>query len=78
MPVLILGNSIGAMVPLLLNEISYHVSFFYNLPGRLLGAAMPVQYYTGIYREILVKSGVTLFIVTMAIIPVVYIMEEKR
>ena len=78
LPVLILGNSIGAMVPLLINEISYHVSFFYNLPGKLLGAAMPVQYYTGIYREILVKSGVTLFIVTMVMVVVVFLLEDDK
>ena len=78
LPVLLLGNSIGALIPLLLNEISYHVSFFYNLPGKLMGASMPVQYYTGIYREMIVKSGVTLFIVTMFLIPVVYITEDRE
>ncbi|MCR5097692.1 MAG: hypothetical protein K6B14_01950 [Lachnospiraceae bacterium] len=76
--VLLLGNSLGALVPLLLNEISYHVSFFYNLPGHLWGAGMPVQFYTGIYREIIVRSSVTLFIVTQIVLVVLYAMEEDR
>ncbi len=78
LPVLLVGNSIGALVPLLLNEITYHVSFFYNLPGKLLGAKVPVQLYTGIYKEILVKSSVTLFIATQIILLIIYVMEEER
>ncbi len=78
MPLLLLGNSIGAMIPLLLNEISYHVSPFYNLPGKLMGASLPIQYYTGIYREMIVKSGVTLFIITQIMLVVMYIVEEDR
>ena len=77
LPMLLFGNSAGALVPLLLNENAYHVSFFYNLPGRLLGAPIPVQLYTGIYREIMVKGGVTLFIVTMFLMLLLYKWEDR-
>ena len=78
LPILLAGNSIGALIPLLINEYGYHVSFYYNLPGKLLGAPIPVQYYTGELRMTWVDSAVTLFIVTQIMILVLYVMEEER
>ena len=72
------GNSIGALIPLLLNEGAYHISFYYNVIGKRLGAPVPKVYYDGMYRTILTKSGATLFIVSMVLILVLYIREDDR
>lgn len=78
LPLLLAGNSIGALVQLIFNEYTYHVSFFYNLPGQLWGAPFPIQYDLGDFHVIWVRSGVTLFIVTQILMLVLYFMEEDR
>ena len=78
LPLLLAGNSIGALIPLLLNEGAYHISFYYNVIGKRLGAPVPKVYYDGMYRTVLTKSGATLFIVSMVLILVLYIREDDR
>ena len=77
LPVLLLGNSIGAMVPLLFNERLYHVSLVYNLPGKLMGAEIHDWAYNWDFRMTLVDSGNTLFVISQILILTVFLMERN-
>ncbi len=78
LPFLLAGNSLGALFNMLINEGAYHVSLYYNLPGKLMGVPVPAVFYDGGFKMILVKAASTLFVVTMILFLVICKWEEDE